>query len=190
MRSDIRMFGCDLKQGEFADKYEAWEAFNLNDREPDFGGETFNAIYSSHLIEHIARPAELLAWMGRQAEPDATLYLEWPSAYSLELPKRDALAQRGFEIPISEFHDDGTHTTRPTAHEVARWVEAAGFEIMTAGVIDLGWLGEEMLVAGRKKNDNHLKLVGYWSVFRWCDHIIARKTDTRSRVDQKHRQPA
>jgi SAM-dependent methyltransferase len=172
-RNDIKMYGVDLARGNLADNYAGWESGNLDESLPKFDRVKFDAILCSHLIEHIQRPNELINWLGTRTNTAARLYLEWPNTTSLDLPKRGDLAAAGWPVMISNFHDDDTHRDLPTLEMIAQIVEDAGFLIVERGVIDAGYLTDQLIDLGRKLDDPTLTLQGFWSLTHWSTYLVA-----------------
>jgi SAM-dependent methyltransferase len=180
-RSDIIMYGVDLARGEFAGNYADWESGNLDDAMPLFPGVTFDAIFCSHLIEHIRRPPELLGWMSARLKPGGRLYLEWPNATTLVLPPRGQLEAAGWPVMISNFYDDNTHHWLPPVDEIARLVECVDFTIIERGVVDAGNLTDQLIDLGRELDDPTLTLRGFWSLTHWSTYLVAVKNAVSAR---------
>ncbi len=174
-REDIELYGVDLERGELADRYAAWEIVDLDSAKPDFEGVTFDAALANHVIEHVKRPDELLGWLASRMRPGGRLYLEWPNATSLDLPPRNALEAAGWSVVISNFFDDATHRELKTLEEVAAIADAAGFEVLERGVVDFGLLTDQLIDAGRVRQDSYLTLQGFWSLTRWAAYLIAER---------------
>ncbi len=174
-RSDIEMYGVDLADGQFSELYRSWESLNLDDSMPSFPGVFFDAFLCSHLIEHIERPEELIQWMAKKSLSGARLYLEWPNQTSLDLPTRDELAQRGWPVMISNFHDDDTHIRLKSLEEISELVSNSGFQIVESGVIDAGDLTDQLIDMGSVSDDPSLTLAGFWSLTHWATYLIAER---------------
>jgi SAM-dependent methyltransferase len=172
-RSDISMYGVDLSRGEFADNYAGWESQNLDEAMPRFPGVTFDAVLCSHLIEHIQRPQDLFGWLGTRTRPGARCYFEWPNLTSLSLPPRGDLAEAGWNVMISNFHDDYTHRELKSLDDVAAMMADAGFTIIERGVVDAGYLTDQLIDAGDVYGDDQLSLQGFWSATHWSTYFIA-----------------
>jgi SAM-dependent methyltransferase len=174
-RNDIRFFGVDTARGEHAALYSRWEAIDLDERSPRFRWVTFDACVMSHVIEHVRDPLRLLRWLGTRLRRGAPVYIEWPGAASLVQPPREALLPHGVDIMITNFFDDATHLRPITRHDLLAWLAEAGLAVRESGSIDLGTVGEEMLLRGLRDGDAFKKLCGYWSATHWADWILAEK---------------
>jgi SAM-dependent methyltransferase len=171
-RPDIELFGVDRERGEHMSHYAAWQELDLDLHQPDFGPVRFDGFLASHVIEHLADPASLLAWMGSMAKPGARVYLEWPDPLTLTLPPAEALRARGFAIQAFCFHDDATHRWAPSLAEAAAMLDAAGFALCESGRIQLGLVAQELMARGVRRNDLHWRQMGLWAQVGWAAYAI------------------
>src|SRR5436190_12481546 len=88
-RPDLNLYGVDLSPGAHKDLYSAWESINLDREQPSFPGVQLNAFLANRLIEYLAAPEMIVAWLGSRAPLGAQVYLEWASPSSLALPTRE-----------------------------------------------------------------------------------------------------
>src|ERR1051325_9886375 len=88
-RPDLNLYGVDLRDGEHQGLYAGWETLDLDRQLPDFSGSRLNAFLATHLIEHLAEPEELIRWIAERVEAGSRIYLEWPNAETLHLPRSD-----------------------------------------------------------------------------------------------------
>jgi SAM-dependent methyltransferase len=172
-RPDITLFGIDRARGEHADHYEAWPEIDLDTALPDFHGERFDGFLMSHVLEHLADPARLFAWMAEVAAPGARIYLEWPHPTTQTLPTADMLRAHGFDIQAFRFNDDSTHLHAPTESEVAQMLSASGFQVREAGRIELGLAARELMARGVRRDDMAWRQMGLWALTGWAAYIIA-----------------
>jgi hypothetical protein len=171
-RPDLNLYGVDRTIGEHRGLYADWEAIDLDGAMPKFAGKALTGFFASHLIEQLAAPERLVAWIGTRAEPGARVYLEWPSPTSIALPTRDELRRHDIELLVSNFHDDPANRTCPDVATVCGWLHEAGFTIVASGAIDLGILGEELFV---RATDPDARSMGYWSMMQSAVHVVAVK---------------
>lgn len=176
VRPDIEMYGVDLDVGAHNDLYAGWEVVNLDQGLPRFDGVVFDAVFTSHVIEHIKDPAAVIAWAATRTRPGGRLYIEWPNVSALTLPRRADLAAAGFDVMISNFYDDSTHLHLPRLDEISEIAAKAGFVIRESGVVDVGSLAEDMIVTGRAVGDSGLVLCGFWSLTHWSTYLIAERS--------------
>jgi SAM-dependent methyltransferase len=171
-RSDINLYGADIKRGAHADLYAGWEAVDLDDRSPSFAGVELDACYSTHLIEHLQDPQRLVRWMARRVTPGGRIYIEWPNPLTTELPTSRDLLALGIDVGPSNFFDDLTHRAAPELAEVAGALTSLGLDVAEGGVIDLGPLGEELFI---RAADRAERTMGYWSMTGWSIYVVAVK---------------
>jgi SAM-dependent methyltransferase len=181
-RPDIALYGVDLSIGEHAGLYAGWEAINLDRQLPEFPGVKLDGFFASHLLEYLGAPEALIEWIGRRAEPGARVYLEWTNPISLDLPTREQLQKYEIEVVTSNFIDDWAHKQAPDLARLSGWLNAAGFELISSGAIDLGILGEELFARGA---DRDSRTMGYWSMTRSSLYAIAVKAGDAATATQE-----
>jgi SAM-dependent methyltransferase len=174
-REDIRFYGVDTTRGEHARLYKRWEALDLDAKLPRFRWVRFDACVMSHVIEHVRDPLRLLRWLGTRLRRGAPVYIEWPGAASLTQPPREALLPHGVDIMITNFFDDATHLCPIERCQLLDWLAEAGLVVRDSGTIDLGTVGEEMLLRGLRNGDAFMKLCGFWSATRWAEWVVAER---------------
>lgn len=85
-------------------------------------GRRFDAVVSSHNLEHCDEPARVLAAICAALVPGGRLYLSFPSEASVHLPRRPR--------NTLNFFDDSTHAQVPRLAEVLRSLETAGMTLL------------------------------------------------------------
>ncbi len=83
-------------------------------------GDGFDAVLSSHNLEHCDDPRAVLDAMCEVVAAGGRLYLAFPSEASTEFPSRDGTLN---------FHDDPTHRSLPRFDEILARVESRGFTV-------------------------------------------------------------
>lgn len=172
-RRDIEFFGVDLGRGPHASRYQDWRVANLDEGLPDFG-RPFHGFLASHLIEHVADPAGLLAAIRAQGAPCARVYLEWPHPRSTGFPPAALLADCGFVMQTFNFFDDATHRRTPERREMEALLEGHGFDVVESGEINLGPVAEELMARGIRKDDMTWRQMGIWAATGWCNYVIGQ----------------
>jgi len=109
IREDLRMYGIDLKVGEFATLYENFEALNLDENKLPYDSGFFDAVISTHVFEHLRHPKEVADQILRTLKPGGECYLETPNLNSLNTPSRKIMEESGFVGFTANFYDDPTH---------------------------------------------------------------------------------
>jgi SAM-dependent methyltransferase len=113
---DVGDYNHSVDPGTYADEYHICtpDAFA-----PTIAalGQRFDAVVSSHNIEHCNDPGATLAAMADVLVPGGRLFMAWPSEASLKFPSRAGCLN---------FHDDPTHQTMPLFDDIVGRVTAKG----------------------------------------------------------------
>lgn len=80
----------------------------------------FDAVISSHNLEHCLDPGEVLQLMLRSVKPGGRFFLAFPCEESVHFPRRNMTLN---------FYDDATHRTVLPFIETVEHIKAAGFDI-------------------------------------------------------------
>ncbi|MDB2434680.1 methyltransferase domain-containing protein [Luminiphilus sp.] len=81
----------------------------------------FDAVLSSHNLEHCDEPDRVLGAMMSCLKPGGVIYLSFPCEQSIDFPSRHGTLN---------YYDDPTHTNQPpTVSQVLRALEGSGFEV-------------------------------------------------------------
>jgi len=172
-RPDIAMYAYSLEFEEGFRDYDGYEIGQFEQSPPDFAGVQFDALYASHVIEHLASVSAFAQWVGSRLSDQARVYLEWPSEASLELPTATELREHGVDLMISNFRDDATHKAIPSRNEVREHFEKCGFFVESEGVIRFPWLEERYMAhAEPARSDPTIKLNAYWSKTGWAQYVV------------------
>ena len=125
-RPDIRYVGLDVKDynqrhdpTEHADEYIAVptkEFLIAIEERPN----QFDAVVSSHNLEHCENPDGVVSAMARALRPGGRIFLAFPSAASLNMPSREGTLN---------FWDDDTHLRPPDYRRVLSLLTDEGISI-------------------------------------------------------------
>ena len=174
-REDLTFYGYSLEPIARARDYQAVEIARFEDRTPQFGGRRFDAVFCSHVIEHLNDPEAFLDWAQQALAARGRLYLEWPSTATLTLPRREDLLAYGVGVMVSNFFDDATHQALPERPAVASGLEGRGFSIEQAGLIRLPFYEEELLAHDQRRSNPGYRLQAFWSHTGWRQYLVAQK---------------
>ncbi|MGY4708586.1 class I SAM-dependent methyltransferase [Mycolicibacterium sp. CBM1] len=126
IRPDSRYVGLDVgdyfndhEPTAFADEYVVVTPGAFTDAIEQRAGK-FDAVISSHNLEHCYDPDGVTTAMARALRPGGQIYLAFPSAASLSLPKRGGCLN---------FFDDSTHVRPPDYHRVLELLREGGVQI-------------------------------------------------------------
>jgi SAM-dependent methyltransferase len=175
IRSDISMFAVDMNKGEYFDRYQGFQVCNLDNDAISFEDDTFDALLASHVLEHVQRPAELVAQFSRKLKKGGVCYLEVPAWHSKALPKRDAFTGLGWPMTISNFFDDCTHRETFTLDELVRLGEDVGLKLVASGYVNNPHLADRMVAFGIEHNDAEVMLYGFWARTSWAQFATFEK---------------
>jgi SAM-dependent methyltransferase len=126
VRPDIRYVGLDVKDynqrhdpTEFADEYLAVPAEGFL-RAIEERPNQFDAVVSSHNLEHCEDPDGVVKAMARALRPGGRIYLSFPAAATVNMPSREGTLN---------FWDDDTHVRPPDYGRVLGLLAAEGIGI-------------------------------------------------------------
>lgn len=187
-RRDLKYFAYALEKGCNFDSYDGYEIGRWPSVKPNFNDVKFDAIFTSHFIEHIEDPVCFVKWCMSRLNQNGRLYLEWPSAPSILQPQNSEFQRDGIPLIISNYRDDSTHQRDiPDKVSVREALINEGALIDQEGTITNPYFEEELRAHFRQKCENKTALTGedkvaltfaYWSKSRWAQYIIA--TNCRS----------
>ncbi len=172
-RPDIKLFAYSLDKGANFDNYDGYELGNWDERVPDFDGMKFDAIYSSHFIEHISARDAFFSWCASHLNPGGRIYIEWPSNRSLITPTLQELSGLGFGRITGNFHDDLTHTDLPATEYVIQQMIVNSLTVDTQAVIHMPIFESELLGHYRETGDLVSLQFAYWLRTGWCQYVTA-----------------
>jgi SAM-dependent methyltransferase len=172
-RPDIKLFAYSLDKGTNFDKYDSYELGNWDLARPAFGGMKFDAIYSSHFIEHINERDAFFSWCASRLNPGGRIYVEWPSDASLRCPTMKELAGVGFGRLTGNFYDDLSHTDLPATEYVLDQMKLNGLTVDAWAVVHMPVFESELLQYYRKSGDLVSLQFAYWLRTGWCQFVTA-----------------
>lgn len=124
-RPDIFYVGLDVRDyhqqtgaSKWADEYRLVSSREFAATIRSYA-HTFDAVISSHNLEHCEDPAEVLQAMVKALRKAGKLYLSFPCEESVTFPHRDPL----------NFFDDATHTRPPNFQAAVATIRSEGCEI-------------------------------------------------------------
>jgi SAM-dependent methyltransferase len=114
-RPDIHYVGIDVSDynhqmdpSSFADEYLLCPPLKFNEMIANLG-RRFDAVISSHNIEHCDDPDGMLRALASVLRPGGKLYMAWPAEHTVRLPSRQGSLN---------FYDDPTHKKMPVFDEI------------------------------------------------------------------------
>ena len=173
-RRDIRLYGVDLHEPVTRVLYEAFEVADLDERFP-FPEGAFDAVFASHILEHVAEPSRVMAGIAARLAPGGRAYVEMPAPASKSLPSAQAYRERGWPMVISNFHDDATHRETLALPDLVAMAAREGLDCVESGTISMPLLEDTLIARGLSWRDPDLLLYGYWSKTRWAQYAVLER---------------
>jgi SAM-dependent methyltransferase len=172
-RPDLYYVGLDIRdymQSEgsrpFADEYIIEPAETFNDRIESMAAQ-FDAVVSSHNIEHCDDPARTMTAMLKAIKQGGRLFMSFPSEASVRFPHRNGCLN---------FYDDASHHVMPKFHDLTALIGSHGLNVDVSLQRYRPWLktilGFCNELASRKQN---LVLPGTWAYWGFESIIWASR---------------
>lgn len=175
-RSDIKLFGVDIKKGKYTDYYEEFVLVDITKDSMPWEDNFFDAIIFSHALEHLAKVDILVNDIYRLLKTDGQIYIETPAPISHKLPSKMYLYQQtAVNVSCLNFYDDATHVQMFDHFMLRKFVSACGLQVTKYGVITHKELDNLLLWYGILHNDSEISTYAVWSALGWAHFIIGRK---------------
>lgn len=175
-RSDIKMHGVDLAVGTYSANYESFNAFDLDKEEFPYEDNFFDAMFSTHVVEHLKKTEFLIDNVYKKLKTGGTIYVEVPSKVTIETPKRQDFIDAGFNSSTMNFYDDHTHIAPYDAVDLGGLFEKNNrFKLLQSGIIMNDFLSDLLISYGYENGDAEITTYGLWLTLRWSHYIIAQK---------------
>jgi SAM-dependent methyltransferase len=180
--SGLRHFGVDREAAAAAPDGYTFAKVDLDAAPLPFADGSFEGVFASHVIEHLARPLAFVDEALRVLKPGGLFYLECPSDRSLWLP---SMPFRFEESRSLCFWDDPTHVGRPqtpqSLHRLFRMYDAevVGVRYLISWSVRLRfpWLVTKALL----RRDAAMLEDVMWRAFGFAVFGLARKSGQTSR---------
>lgn len=174
-RPDLRLFAVSLADGRHRSLYDGWENKNFETDEP-FEGRSFDAVFSSHFVEHIdGGPKRLMPWIANRLTPQGRVYIEMPSHFSKSGPRRDSLRAMGHPVSTTNFYDDLTHKDTVDLDTLRRSFEQAGLFVDESGYWRNPFLEPLLLDLAGVVHDEFYATAAVWMSTRFAQYAIGVK---------------
>lgn len=184
-RSDLKLYGIDLTIGEYADMYERFDKLDLDIDPLPYENNFFDAIYSTHVLEHLRFPQKVINELCRVLQPGGICYIEVPNHNTVNVPSKDEFLAQGFITSTMNFYDDKTHLSPYSSYEIVKLL-GKQFEVLEMGSIQNPYLSELLTAYGYQYRDQEITTYGLWLRTNWCDYVWARKKN-RELNELEHR---
>ncbi len=172
IRNDISFYANDLQKGSFFDDCKGYFVQDLSAAPLKDHDGFFQAILSSHVLEHVKDWQSFFDNIVSLLTPGGTMYLEWPTVESKDFPLRQEFLDKGIPVSTVNFHDDDTHLSTACLGEIQELLEERELVVTTKGLIRNTFLGEELLALGVKTKDSELCTYGVWMLLGFSQYLV------------------
>lgn len=163
IRPDVRYVGLDVGDynqehapHDYADEYVVISPEAFVDAIERRHGQ-FDAVVSSHNLEHCSKQDEVVIAMARSLKPGGRIFLAFPAAATVKFPSRAGTLN---------FYDDATHVRPPNYHRVLDLLKSEAIDIDFASerrrspiMVAIGLVNESRSRRRRKV------MLGTWALF-------------------------
>ena len=183
-RNDIRMYGVDFSIGKFADRYERFDALNINREKLNYKDNSVDVIFSSNFFEHLLNFKHVVSEIMRVLRVGGVVYLETPNHNSLVTKSMKDFNENGFLTSTMNFYDDMNNVQPFSSEELCALFyvkkdsflsKKQQFEVVARGTICNDFLANQLVAYGFNNNDQELTTYGLWLLAEWSDYVILRK---------------
>jgi hypothetical protein len=173
-RPDLVFVGLSLETGVHTGRYDEFQVCDLDSEKPALKNKP-TAIIACQLIEHVKDYRELLKWFFDLLPSGGTVFIDWPSSHTVDLPSREVFASKGFNITTLNFFDDHTHKNALSTDEVVSAAKAIGFSVINQGMVDMPYLADRLRDEGRMKDDGYLLSMAMWLKTNFVSYCTFKK---------------
>lgn len=176
-RLDLHWTGVDRKPRPRTSQHEVWLVADLCVDPLPLSAEAFDAVFLSHVLEHLRDTSPLRREARRLLRPRGLLYVETPASASLHADHARVLDDRGYRVMRGRFDEDTSHVRPYDPADLREFVARAGCAPLESGEVWNDALAEEMLVLGRELDDAQMTTYGHWLASRWSAYAVGRRTE-------------
>jgi hypothetical protein len=174
MRPDLQFVGASLQHAGATRDYEEFFVGNIEIEKPSFKLVPRHAI-AAQFLEHISDPGSLIKWLASVIPVGGSVHIDWPARHTRHLPSRQEFLNRGFDMSVLKFEDDGTHKFAFGASELSSILTANGFRIRSGGLHDLPYLADCLKHHGLERKDAYLLTMALWLKTRFVAYLVAER---------------
>lgn len=145
-----------------------------------FGNDSFDAVYCSHVFEHLYSTDLILQEIRRVLSDNGRIYVETPSLNSLRVPSFGLW--RDQDVPFN-FYDDPTHIKPFSKTGLLIILKRSGFTKITVAAARNPWsllLSPYIFLRGLVTKDRPLLTLAVWEITGWCIYAVAYNSKTRT----------
>jgi hypothetical protein len=173
-RLDLVFVGLSMGPGLHTERYEEFHICDL-DKEKPILRKSPTAVIACQLVEHVKDYRELLKWFFELLPSGGTVFIDWPSPHTIDLPSRKVFESKGYDITTLNFFDDRTHKNAISIEEIVSSAKELGFLTINQGMVDMPYLASRLRDEGRMKNDVYLLSMAMWLRTNFVSYCTLRK---------------
>jgi len=174
-RPDIEMHGCDLFPCPNKERYKKFVEMNIDIDNFPYAPSFFDAILSSHVIEHLQDIGGFARKISEVLKPNGFVYLETPTTDSINFPKRDVFLNAGIPTTTTNFYDDETHIKPVSLQQILKIFTKHKFLACESGTIKMPFLEEPLITQAYTERDQECGSYGLWSLLGFAHYVILKK---------------
>jgi hypothetical protein len=137
--------------------------------------QTPTAAVLRRLVERLRRPELFFVWLSKVMPTGGQVYIEWPSAHTIDLPPASAVRERGYDVSTINFHDDARQLTAFSIEQMIAMARRAGFRVYTAGHVDMPLLADSLKHHGITLKNSYYLAAAIHLRTAYSSFIIATK---------------
>ena len=177
-RKDLRFISIDKE--DYSSNYSKDDLFfkiDITRHSLPIDADTVDAVFSSHVLEHISSVSFVLKEIKRVLKPNGSVYIEVPSTRALFVP---SFGVWGGEKSPFNFYDDPTHLRPFTRQSLNRIGEEIGLNAIQTGFAR-NWanclLSPFVLPYSILKRNRQMMASILWSITGWCVYLWGKNVD-------------
>lgn len=174
-RNDIEMYAIDREKGEFFERFDDYQILDLNEEKIKYDDNFFDAIFMSHIIEHLRDVRKTMNECCRLLKKGGRIYVETPTVETIEYPSKSVFLSKGIKTSTINFFDDHTHSRAYNNEELCNFLRFSNFKIVESGTINNRFLEDELFTYGLNNNDESITTYSIWSKLNWAHYVIGEK---------------
>ena len=163
--------GCVPQQVDFHE-------VDIQQKPLPFGNNSFDAVYCSHVLEHLYSTHLILQEIRRVLKDNGRIYLETPSLGSLLVPSFSFC--RDQDVPFN-FYDDPTHIKPFSKTGMFIILKRAGFTKIRVAAARNPWsllMSPCIFLRGVMARNRALLTLAIWDIVGWCIYAVAYNSKT------------
>lgn len=179
-RPDLKFISVDKQDFSKEAAFEVFFETNISDEALPIADDSVDAIFCTHVLEHIMSYDLVLSEIKRVLKPAGSLYIEVPSTRSLFVPSFGMLKGPG----TINFYDDPTHIRPLTQQSLTCIGKKIGVKQIRTGFAR-NWayclLSPAIILYSLIKRDRQMLGTVLWSITGWSAYLWGKQIDKQNR---------